>query len=408
MTKAWDDRDRRALVAVATQFFANGATMATFVPRLPEIRTRIGVDTTQMGLVLAAAGLIAVAASSVTGRINERFGTRKAIVVGGLLMAAGLGAIGQAKNPFALAIALGWFSSSDAVVDVAMNMQGSWLSARRPTPFMNRLHALWSVGTFVGGFVTSRAAAAHLSVSAHTAVAAVVLAGVIVVLSRFLLEVDESFDDPDLVEEAKGQSILDSQGLAPAASLPAGAWKTLVPFVLAGICVIMFEVLPLDWAGFRLTDDFGAAPGFAALGFVATTVGMTAARLGGDAVVARFGSEKVLTASLVLVGTGLAAATLVPSETVALAGFATMGVGVATIMPKLYDDAARRKGRRGAGIGALSAGIRIGALSLPLVIGALVGTSLSVGVAIAICGAGALSLFLAIRPMLRTTRRAQP
>ena len=39
----------------------------------------------------------------------------------------------------------------DVLVDVSMNMQASWLSARRHTPVMNRLHGLWSLGTVVGG-----------------------------------------------------------------------------------------------------------------------------------------------------------------------------------------------------------------------------------------------------------------
>ena len=35
--------DRRALQSVAVQFFANGLVYATFIPRLPEIRDRVGI-----------------------------------------------------------------------------------------------------------------------------------------------------------------------------------------------------------------------------------------------------------------------------------------------------------------------------------------------------------------------------
>ena len=53
-------------------------------------------------------------------------------------------------------------------------------------------------------------------------------------------------------------------------------------------------------------------------------------------------------------------------------------------MPKLYDDAARLPGRRGAGLGAMTAGMRLAFLVTPVAVGALAGSSLSVGEAIAI------------------------
>ena len=59
------------------------------------------------------------------------------------------------------------------------------------------------------------------------------------------------------------------------------------------------------------------------------------------------------------------------------------GLGVATFMPKLYDDAARLPGRRGAGLGAMTAGVRSAYLVTPAAVGWLAGTGLSVGEAIA-------------------------
>jgi hypothetical protein len=69
---------------------------------------------------------------------------------------------------------------------------------------------------------------------------------------------------------------------------------------------------------------------------------------------------------------------------VAIVGFLLIGLGVATFMPKLYDDAARLPGRRGAGLGAMTGGMRVAYLITPVAVGALAGTDLSVGGAIAI------------------------
>jgi hypothetical protein len=77
-------------------------------------------------------------------------------------------------------------------------------------------------------------------------------------------------------------------------------------------------------------------------------------------------------------------AALVPQQALVLAGYALAGAGVAIFMPKLYDDAARAPGKRGAGLGMMTSGMRIAALLSPIAIGAIAGTSLSVGAAIAI------------------------
>ena len=53
-------------------------------------------------------------------------------------------------------------------------------------------------------------------------------------------------------------------------------------------------------------------------------------------------------------------------------------------MPKLYDDAARLPGRRGAGLGAMTGGMRLAYVVAPVAVGGLAGTSLSVGESIAI------------------------
>jgi len=55
----------------------------------------------------------------------------------------------------------------DVVIDIAMNMQGSVLSARRATPVMNRLHGMWSVGTVVSGSAAAAMAAQSVPLLWH-------------------------------------------------------------------------------------------------------------------------------------------------------------------------------------------------------------------------------------------------
>ena len=88
--------------------------------------------------------------------------------------------------------------------------------------------------------------------------------------------------------------------------------------------------------------------------------------------------------AILLTAVGLAAATLTASRWVSLAGYLVAGLGIATMLPTLYDTAAQHPGRPGVGLGALTAGLRISSLTIPLIVGLLAATSLSVGSAIAI------------------------
>jgi hypothetical protein len=154
--------------------------------------------------------------------------------------------------------------------------------------------------------------------------------------------------------------------------------------MFAGMFAVVTEVTGGDWASFRLTDDFAADAALGSLAFVAFTVGMTSMRFGGDWLQLRLGHHGLHRLSVGIAGGGFALASLVPSKPAAIIGFLLVGLGVATFMPKLYDDAARLPGRRGAGMGAMTGGMRVAYLATPVGVGGLAGTALSVGDAIAI------------------------
>ena len=155
--------DQLALRSVATQFFINGAMLASFVPRLPEIRDRVDITVAQLGLILTASGAAGLLGSAVVGHLVERLGTRRLLTIAGLALAASLAMIGRAPNVVTLVIGLACFAISDIFVDVAMNLQASWLNVRRHSPVLNRLHGLWSLGTIAGGIMATRLASSGMS-----------------------------------------------------------------------------------------------------------------------------------------------------------------------------------------------------------------------------------------------------
>jgi len=373
--------DSRALASVAVQFFLNGAVFASFVPRLPEIRERLGLSLDQLGVMLTLGAMIGLVASMASPAIIHRLGTRRALIALVILMLVGLVIVGFASTPVLFLIGFSAILMADGVVDVAMNLQGSWLSARRHAPVMNRLHGFWSLGTVAGGLVAAQAAASGVSLRTQLIIVAVVLAAALVFVGRGLLQVDEGGDEPDAVD-----------GVVPKRTR--ARWIMLIVLAVSGGFALTVELVSSDWAAFRLSEDFDTSLGFAGLGFVAFSVGMTTGRLFGDAMLVRFGDALLFRGAIVVSGIGLAVAAFAPHEFLVLPGYSIAGVGISVFFPKLYDDAAKFPGRRGVALTWLRSGSSLMLLVVPTAVGVLAASRLSVGAATAIVALPCIAGFL--------------
>jgi len=272
-------RDRRALAATAGQFFVNGAMTASFIARAPQIRDQIGVSVDRFGLLMTVAASLGVIASLIAGRIIHAASTRRVLQVGGVVMVLCLLVIGAAESPLVWTLGMLVYFGIDVLVDISMNLQGSWISARRHTPVMNRLHGLWSLGTFAGGLGAVAANAAGLSPLTHLTIVSALMAVVLVFVARNLLPSDE-----------EGHADVTPTAAAVVVGEPSRPRRApIVLLVFAGMFAVVAEVTGGDWATFRLSDDFGAAGAIASLAFVGYSVGMTVMRFGGDWLQLRLG-----------------------------------------------------------------------------------------------------------------------
>ena len=72
LARTWSPADHRATVAVAVQFAVNGAFFASFMPRLPELRTDIGISTGAVGILLMVASATGLVSSLTVRRVIAR------------------------------------------------------------------------------------------------------------------------------------------------------------------------------------------------------------------------------------------------------------------------------------------------------------------------------------------------
>jgi fucose permease len=393
-TGTTDAVDRRALRSVAVQFFANGTVYATVIPRLPDIRERVDISIGALGLVLTLGSVASLIGSLLTGRVIARFGSRRVMIYGAALSIAFLPVVGFATGPVLLVVALFGLVFFDVFIDVAMNVQGSALSARRHTPVMNRLHGFWSLGTVTGGVVTVLTLRAGVSTPVHLTIVAVLLVAALAFIAPGLLRRDEASELDAAAAAASGRPLRRALGTAS------------LLLAVGGATAMMLEVANGDWASFRLGEDLDARPSLAGLAFLAFTSGMTIGRLGGDWVQVRVGPTNLFRLAALIAGSGSLIATLVPNVAMSIAGFLIAGLGTSVLFPQLYDRAARSPGPPGSGFASMLIGQRGAGLLTPLLVGVLADSeALDVGQAMAIVTVPAAVVAL-LTTLVPTTRSA--
>ena len=370
MSSSQESLDKRALRAVAVQFLINGTIAASFIPRLPEIRDALEVDLATIGQILTVASLGGLLGSWLAGWVMPKFGTKNAMIYGTIAVVFTLPLVGFADSVWSLLIVLGLIMMLDPIVDVAMNIQGSNISARRQSPVMNRLHGLWSVGSVVGGLLAASMAALAVSLQWHLIGAAFLMACGLWYVGGGLLTSDEAVG-----EEAAD----DSPAKKP--RVPTSLWV----YAILGATAFVPEIIGSDWAPFRAKDDLQVSAGVAGIAYVAFTTGMVAGRLSGDWFAEKIGKEKLLNYAVIVASIGLSIACLIDHMPTVFLGLGIAGIGISVLFPALYDAAAQDINNPGAALGAMTAGSRGIMLIAPVSLGLLADTdSLSVGMAMAI------------------------
>ena len=147
---------------------------------------------------------------------------------------------------------------------------------------------------------------------------------------------------------------------------------------------LLCEGAAADWTAVYLTERMHATPTLAGAAFTAFAIAMFIGRITGDWLVARFGGERVVRVLSGIAAVVLGVALVANTTGAALIGFATLGLGLAVVVPVTYSAAAALPGRNpGNAIAAIATCGWFGFLIGPPVIGFLAdATNLSVALGV--------------------------
>jgi predicted MFS family arabinose efflux permease len=301
-------------LATRLAFLVAGFGLACWAPLVPFAKARLGVDDSVLGILLLCLGAGAVVAMLGTGVLGARFGSKPIIIAGSLGMVLTLPMLAIAATPVTLGLVLLFFGASVGSLDVAMNVHAVEVEKASDRPLMSGFHALFSIGGFAG----SAAMTLLLSVRMEPFVATL--------LSSAFLLAATIIAWPRLLKTARAEK-------GPLFVMPRG-----IILVLAGLAAIMFlvEGAILDWSALLITSQGVVEASRGGVGYMLFAIAMTAGRLGGDAVTAKFGDRAILIGGGFTAVAGFAILLLSPFSQLAMAGFVLIGLGAANIVPVFF------------------------------------------------------------------------
>jgi len=336
MTTQPDSHTHAARLAVRAVFFANGATLASWVSRIPAIKGGLKLTDGQFGLALFGMAVGALIAFPLAGMFIARFGSRRVTLVVGLAFCAALSMLPFAPSLIGLALLLAVFGACNGAMDVAMNAQGVDVERQSGRSLMSSFHAMWSLGGLGGAALGGLAAEHSISPIWHFATASLVLALTLALAA------------PHLMLPKPG----DAEDAGPVFALPS---RAVLGLGAIAFCAFLSEGAVADWSAVYLRESLRTGAAFAAGGYAAFSMTMTGMRFGGDTLITRLGSVRVVQAGGLIAGVGLGAALLLGGPVPTLLGFGCVGLGLAVLAPLVFSAAGHMSGASpGAAIAAVA------------------------------------------------------
>lgn len=359
-------RARRLLISL---YFLTGIAVASWLARLPTIRTDLDLSASKLGAVLLVGSLGSLATVMVAGAVTTRWGSRRTMLTGAVMFAVGNAMVGLAPSVGSLPVlAAGVLvaSSSYALANVPLNLESVIIERRMGRTVVPQFHAAFSVGSVTGSLLGAAVSWAGVPVVAHF-----LGVSVLTLVWRFLAVPGAVLPVP--AEPVAAVALHGAPPRRRGAGLRGAfaAWREPRTLVIGLIVMTaaLSEGSANNWLTIAVVDGFEQTEAVAAVVFGVFVGSMTLARLLGTLLIDRFGPVAVLAASGSSAFVGLMLFGLAPSLPLAALGAAGWGLGAGLVVPigmaAVASDGLAAAGR----VAVLSAFASVAAIVAPPLLG---------------------------------------
>ena len=319
----------RARWSLALLFLVMGISSMAWVPRIPEIKSDLGLNDAQFGLMLAASSVGAVLGAQYSGRLVHRLGSKNTLRISQFVMPLGVITMGLTMTVPGIMAGLFVMGLGYSAMDIAANSQAVIVEKLTKKRFLASLHGAWSIGTF------------------FTAIFGGAVVGVLTPGQNLLvLGIAAVFIFLPLTEQMLASDLDDHKGAEGTTSkMPwfGGKYILLWAFAIGSLGSFVAEGASMDWGGILLAEHMGVAPGFTASVFATFSLAMIISRFTSDRIMEIHGSYKtVLYAGIfgggfwaisILTAVPLSATNPIAAIILINAGFFAAGLGIGPIFP---------------------------------------------------------------------------
>jgi len=316
--------------SILVYFFIFGLAPAALMVRLPLVRQLVDVTTAQLGIILFFGSIGAITSVTQAGRFIARFGTKVAIIAGCTIITAGLFAetlFIVNHNPVGYAAMALFAGLGMGIADVGINVDGAAIETATGKTALPKMHAAFSIGTFVGAGVGTLASQFDFPLLTQMSALALITISIPLLTTRFL-------------PAGTGKETV-SKDASEIREPRVAVWKSrTVIFLAIGILgITLAEGASNDWLTIALVDDFKQTASMAGIGYATLLAAMTLVRFFGGNLADRFGRALILQICAITGVAGLLLIILSHDIYAALVGAALWGCGVALGFPLFLSAA---------------------------------------------------------------------
>lgn len=315
---------KRIRFAVGTFYFGMGLSFATWASRIPDIKTALHLTEGDLGSILFALPMGQLVVMPFSGKMVTKFGSHRILVFSLIMYVLCLANLGLATTALQLSLGLFMFGLFGNLANIAVNTQGVYTEVLFKKTIMSSFHGMWSFAGFTGALVGLGMLALNLTPLQHF----LIVGGIVVIMVafnfKFLIRAKEKLKD-------KGQK--KKLFTKPDSAL---LWLGVI-----GFCSMASEGVMFDWSGVYFKDIVQAPGPLVILGYTSFMIMMASGRFLGDGLINKFGRERVMQISGVMISGGLFTAVFLPYIIPCTIAFMLVGLGVATIVPTVYSMAGK-------------------------------------------------------------------
>ncbi|TCN61033.1 MFS transporter [Flavobacterium circumlabens] len=315
----------RIRFAVGMFYFGMGLSFATWASRIPDIKTALHLTEGDLGSILFALPVGQLVIMPFSGKMVTRFGSHRILIFSLIMYVLCLANLGLATTVLQLSLGLFLFGLFGNLANIAVNTQGVYTEVLFKKTIMSSFHGMWSFAGFTGALVGLGMLTLNLSPLHHFLIVGVVVLLMVAFNFKFLVRAKEKIKAK--TGEKKKLFVKPDSALI---------WLGVI-----GFCSMASEGVMFDWSGVYFKDVVEAPGPLVVLGYTSFMIMMASGRFLGDGMINKFGRERVMQISGVMISAGLFTAVFLPYIIPCTIAFMLVGLGVATIVPTVYSMAGK-------------------------------------------------------------------